>query len=195
MSAALDWSKNLTLTALYLAALAIVLWNLPAIATAGHTLLEKAGTLDTLEVAGVKIGFDQTSVFQQLDYPHLSNAAKDEVLEKLQNLQPDEFDRLMNIGELSNLCDYETPTAEMRHMIALDYELREKGLTFIVDAPDLRAEIEGKIKAGEETSSKRSDIGHPRACYVMDFTDIGRNAKTALVKILSRAFDPRVALK
>lgn len=195
MTNTLNWLKDLLRTALYLTALGFLIWNLPTIATAGHTLLERAGALNTLEVAGVKIGFDQASVFQQLDYPHLSAADKTKVLEKLEGLEPDEFERLMNVGELADLCEFEQPNVEMRRMIALDYQLREKGLTFIVDSPDLRTNVEAKIKVGEAESHKPSDIGHPRACYVMDLTATGHDAKTALVKLLSNAFNPRVAMK
>jgi hypothetical protein len=196
MTTTLNWFKNLLTTALYFAMLVFLIWNLPAIATAGHTLLERAGSINTIEVEGVKIGFDQASVTAHLDaFSYLTQADKTEVFDKLQSLEPDEFERLMHVGELANLCEFEHPTVEMRRMSTLDYQLKDKGLTSITDSRHLRAEIEDEIKTGEVSSGKASDIGYPRNCYFMRLTDTGLNAKTALVKILSRAFDPRVASK
>jgi len=158
-------------------------------------LLERAGTLTSIEVAGVKIGFDRASVSAQLDFPYLSAAQKDTVQAKLKNLEPDEFERLMNVGELKNLCDFEKPSVEMRRMIALDYQLSDKGLTALKDSPALQKEVEAAISAKEKESGRASSIGHARACYTLELTDLGRNAKTALLRLFSAAFSQHVALK
>jgi hypothetical protein len=183
-------------TGLCLLGFGLLLVNLPTLFTASQVLLQKAGSVNAIEVEGVKIGFDQGSVFSRLDaFSYLNAGDKAKILETVRGLEPDEFERLMQVGELADLCDYQHPTVEMRRMMTLDYQLNDKGLTVITDSPDLKARIKGKIIAGEETSHTLSDIGHPRSCYVMDLTDAGLNAKTVLVKILSAAFDPRVAAK
>jgi hypothetical protein len=41
----------------------------------------------------------------------------------------------MYVGQLKNLCEFENPSAEMRDDAALDYELRDKGLTKIEVSP------------------------------------------------------------
>jgi hypothetical protein len=83
----------------------------------------------------------------------------------------------------------------MRRSISLDFQLNDKGLTTISDSPHLRAAVDDKIKSGEILSGKASDIGYPRSCYIMKYTDIGHDTKTAIVKILGSAFTQAVASK
>jgi len=194
MTATVNFLKSLLLIGAYLALMSLVIWNFPAITAATRALLERAGSLTTLEVAGVKIGFDPASVAAQLDFPHLTMADKDHVQAQVKSLEPDEFERLMNVGELKDLCDFEKPTVDMRRMIALDYQLNDKGLVALKDSPELLGRVEAAIAAAEK-SGKPSAIGHPRACYRLELTDLGRNAKTALVRLFSAAFTQHVAMK
>jgi hypothetical protein len=57
----------------------------------------------------------------------LTAADKKRILELIHGLTAKEFVRLMYVGQLKNLCEFENPSAEMRSRVALDYELREKG--------------------------------------------------------------------
>ena len=76
----------------------------------------------------------------------------------------------------------------MRNDVALDYGLRDKGLTKIEVSPGtldaVRAELEKMVAQG-----KSLDNGYPRTCYDMTLTDDGYNVKTVLVKTLSATFD------
>ena len=195
MSDKLKSLKDLLWTGLCLIGFGLLLLNLPTLVTVSQTLLQKAGSVTTIEIEGVKLGFDQASVASQLVPFKVSASDQTKVLETLHGLEPDQFERLMNVGSLFDLCDFEHPTTEMRRQSAVDYELSEKGLTTISDSRHLRDEVEEKIKLGEISSGKPSDIGYPRSCYYLRLTDTGFNTKTAVVSILSRAFDPRVAMK
>ena len=85
-------------------------------------------------------------------------------------------------------CEFAKPSTEMRNDVALDYELRDKGLTNIAVNPatleSVRAELAKMVAQG-----KSLDNGYPRSCYDMTLTDDGYNVKTVLVKSLSAMFD------
>ena len=119
---------------------------------------------------------------------NLTGAEKRHVLALIQGLDGKEFVRLMYVGQLKNLCEFENPTTEMRNDVALDYELRDKGLTKIEVSPatleSVRAELAKMVAQG-----KSLDNGYPRTCYDMTLTDDGYNVKTVLVKSLSATFD------
>ena len=74
--------------------------------------------------------------------------------------------------------------------VALDYTLRDKGLTKIEISPATLESVRAEV-AKTVAQEKGLDIGYPRACYDMTLTDDGYNVKTALVKHLSEAFDER----
>jgi hypothetical protein len=65
----------------------------------------------------------------------LTGAEKRRVLALIQGLDGKEFIRLMYVGQLKNLCEFENPSTEMRSDVALDCELRDKGLTKIGSTP------------------------------------------------------------
>jgi hypothetical protein len=94
----------------------------------------------------------------------------------------------MYIGQLKNLCEFENPSTEMRNDVALDYGLRDKGLTKIEVNPatleSVRAELD-QMKA----QGKSLENGYSHTCYDMTLTDDGYNVKTVLVKTLSATFD------
>jgi hypothetical protein len=118
----------------------------------------------------------------------LTGAEKRRVLALIQGLDGKEFIRLMYVGQLKNLCEFENPSTEMRNDVALDYGLRDKGLTKIEVNPatleSVRAELD-QMKA----QGKSPENGYPRTCYDMTLTDDGYNVKTVLVKSLSATFD------
>ncbi len=196
MSTALKSLNQLMLTVLCLIGLGVLAWNFPTLLTVSQTLLQKTASATTVEIAGiVKIAFDQGNVTSNLAPFNVDENEPGKVLAVVNSLEPGEFERLMNVGDLGALCDYQRPTVEMRRMLALDYQLQAKGLTAIADDPELKARIKGQAMVDEETSGKPSGIGYPHNCYVMTLTDTGRNVKTALVKILSGAFNQHIASK
>ena len=118
----------------------------------------------------------------------MTGAEKRRVLALIHGLDGKEFVRLMYVGQLKNLCEFENPSTEMRNDVALDYELRDKGLTNIAVNPvtleSVRAELAKTVAQG-----KSLDNGYPRTCYDMTLSDDGYNVKTVLVKSLSATFD------
>ncbi|MCI0466964.1 MAG: hypothetical protein L0Y57_08175 [Beijerinckiaceae bacterium] len=188
MSKVLEYIKSAIQIAFGLILLAIILLNFHGLYLASQKFLEKATTLRSIKLFGVEVDLDAMGVDRALfraDY--LTGADRSRILAVIEGLQSKEFMRLMYVGQLKNLCEFETPSAEMRNFVALDYGLEAKGLTKIeVNAATLalvRAELAKLASQG-----KQLENGYPLKCYEMSFTDDGYNVKTVLVDNLSQAF-------
>ncbi|MGB6327044.1 MAG: hypothetical protein WBG11_15055 [Methylocella sp.] len=196
MSKALDYLKSALQIAFSLVVLAIILMNFRGLHLALQKFLERAASVSAIKVLGVEIDMDATSrALSAADakralfhVENLTDAEKSRVLALIQGLDGKEFVRLMYVGQLKNLCEFENPSTEMRNEVALDYELRDKGLTKIAVSPatlvSVRAELAKMLAQG-----KSLENGYPRSCYDMTLTDDGYNVKTVLVKSLSETFD------
>jgi len=188
MSKALDYIKAALQIAFSLVVLAIVLLNFQGLYLAARKVLERAASVSSIKLLGVEVDLDQAGVDRALfraDY--LTGADKSRVLALVHGLSGKEFTRLMYVGQLKNLCEFENPTTEMRNDVALDHRLRDKGLTKIEGNPatleSVRAELAKMVAQG-----KSLDIGYPLKCYDMTLTDDGYNVKTVLVDNLSEGF-------
>ena len=196
MSKALDYVKAALQIAFGLVVLAIILLNFRGLHLAVQKFLERAAQVSAVKVLGVEIDMDaadralsaadaKRAVFH---VQNLTDAEKRRVLALIHGLDGKEFVRLMYVGQLKNLCEFENPSTEMRDDAALDYELRDKGLTKIEVSPAtlelVRAELAKTVAQG-----KSLDNGYPRTCYDMTLTDDGYNVKTVLVKSLGATFD------
>jgi hypothetical protein len=188
MSKALDTIKAALQIAFSLVVLAIVLLNFQGLYLAARKFLERAASVSSIKLLGVEVDLDQAGVDRALfraDY--LTGTDKGRVLAMVHGLSAKEFVRLMYVGQLKNLCEFENPSTEMRNDVALDYRLRDKGLTKIEVNPatleSVRAELAKMVAQG-----KSLDNGYPLKCYDMTFTDDGYNVKTVLVDNLSEAF-------
>jgi hypothetical protein len=196
MSKALDYIKAALQIAFGLVVLAIILLNFRGLHLAVQKFLERAAQVSAVKVLGVEIDMDaadralsaadaKRAVFH---VQNLTDAEKRRVLALIHGLDGKEFVRLMYVGQLKNLCEFENPSTEMRDDAALDYELRDKGLTKIEVSPatleSVRAELAKTVAQG-----KSLDNGYPRTCYDMTLTDDGYNVKTVLVKSLGATFD------
>jgi translation initiation factor 1 (eIF-1/SUI1) len=196
MSKILDSIKAALQIAFSLVVLAIVLLNFRGLHLAIQKFLERAASVSAIKAFGVEIDMDATdralsaanakrALFK---VESLTDAEKRRVLTLIHGLDRKEFIRLMYVGQLKNLCEFENPSTEMRSYVALDYEMRDKGLTKIEINPatleSVRAELAKKVAQG-----KTLDNGYPRTCYDMTLTDDGYNVKTVLVKTLSGTFD------
>jgi hypothetical protein len=158
--------------------------------------LERAASASSITVLGVEADMDAAdSALSAADakrtlfhVANLTEAEKRRVLALIHGLDGKEFVRLMYVGQLKNLCEFENPSTETRDDVALDYELRDKGLTKIETSPatleSVRAELAKIVAQG-----KSLDNGYPRTCYDITLTDDGYNVKTVLVKSLSGTFD------
>ncbi|MEJ0092066.1 MAG: hypothetical protein WDN46_01080 [Methylocella sp.] len=170
--------------------LALFIIDFNAISDASQQLLRRAGSVTTLKVFGVELTLDEQAVSVALseyaDRPHRLSA---EVAKVISKLKPSEFVRLMEVGQMSGLCEFERPSAKMRADVALDYGLQEKGLTKVADSlttlADVVAYLEHSASEGLETPN-----GHPLSCYDLTLTDLGRDVKTALVQSFKSIFDP-----
>lgn len=136
MSKALDTIKAALQIAFSLVVLAIVLLNFQGLYLAARKFLERAASVSSIKLLGVEVDLDQAGVDRALfraDY--LTGADKGRVLAMVHGLSAKEFVRLMYVGQLKNLCEFENPSTEMRNDVALDYRLRDKGLTKIEVRP------------------------------------------------------------
>ena len=198
MSKALDYIKAALQIAFSLVVLAIILLNFRGLHLAVQKFLERAAQVSEIKVFGIEVELNAAGVDRALaaadakralfHVENLTGAEKRRVLALIQGLDGKEFIRLMYVGQLKILCGFENPSTEMRDDAALDYELRDKGLTKIEVSPatleSVRAELAKTVAQG-----KSLDNGYPRTCYDMTLTDDGYNVKTVLVKSLSATFD------
>jgi hypothetical protein len=187
--AALSVVRTLITIAASSALLVLFIIDFSSICSASQKLLARAGSVTTLKILGIELSIDEQMVSAALsEYAERPNRLSAEVSKIISRLQPSEYVRLMEIGQLDGLCEFEKPSAKMRADVALDYELDEKGLAKIVDSPktvaDVAAYLDRKTAEGSKTPN-----GRPLSCYDMSLTDLGRDVKTALVQSLKSAFN------
>lgn len=192
MSKFLDTFKELMQLGIYLVLAGALILNLPALSVAFTSLVNRVSNVSSLKVAGVELGFDESSVAAKLAATDLGTGAKTHVFELIRKLDPEQFERLVYVSDLANLCEYENPTPEMRQQVASDYLLRANGLTTITKSTELRDRIAREI-ARRTAQGHPSDIGNPLSCYYMTLTDTGRDVTTALIKTFAEAFGSRPA--
>jgi hypothetical protein len=196
MSKALEYVKAALQITFSLIVLAIILLNFRGLHLAAQKFLERAASVSTIKVLGVEIDMEATdralaAADAKRTLYHLENLTgteKRRVLELVHGLDGKEFVRLMYVGQLKNLCEFETPSTEMRDDVALDYKLRDKGLTKIEVSPATLESVRAAL-AKMVAEGKSLENGYPRTCYDMTFTADGYNVKTVLVKSFSETFD------
>ena len=189
MSKALEYIKAALQIAFSLVVLAIVLLNFHGLYVALQKFLDGGFLGVEIDMDAADRALSAADAKRALFHvENLTGAEKRRVLALIQGLDGKEFVRLMYVGQLKNLCEFENPSTEMRNDVALDYELRDKGLTNIAVNPvtleSVRAELAKTVAQG-----KSLDNGYPRSCYDMTLSDDGYNVKTVLVKSLSATFD------
>lgn len=195
MSKALDYTKQFLYLVLVCIFLRFVLLEFPVICEASHKLLDRADSLNSVEIASVKISFDTENVaaaFSELnvaiDPEHAGPDERSRALKLIKALEQNEFVRLMYVGQLADLCEYDAPAdTKMRYDIATDYKLVEKNLAEMIDDPDLLRQQTEYVNQ-QIARTGHSDNGHPFHCYVLRLTADGANVKTALVGSFGEAF-------
>lgn len=196
MSKALEYIKAALQIVFSLIILAIILLNFRGLHVALQKFLERAASVSSIKVLGVEIDMNAAdSALSAADakralfhVENLTDAEKRRVVALIHGLDGREFIRLMYVGQLKNLCEFDNPSTEMRNDVALDYELRDKGLTKIEVDPATLESVRAAL-AAMVAQGKSLDNGYPRTCYDMTLTDDGYNVKTVLVKSLSATFD------
>ncbi len=190
MSKALEYIKAALQIAFGVIVLAIILLNFHGLNLASQKFLETA-SVSKIQLPGVEIDMDAAGVEQALSSVganYLTVADKSRIQAQIHGLDAKEFVRLMYVGQLKDLCEFETPSTEMRNDVALDYGLRDKGLTKIESNLKLLDSVRAAL-AKKVADGKTLDNGYPRTCYDMTLTDDGYNVKTALIHNLSLAFN------
>jgi hypothetical protein len=171
--------------------LVLILWMFPDIRNASKVLLDRAASASTLEVAGFKVAFTEVTVARGLALDDVPSEEQKTVLAAIEGLGSKQFVRLMAVGQLGNLCEFDNPSPEMRNDIAVDYDLAAKGLTRIEPSYPVLEKVQAwraRLIARGETVK----IGAPRACYTMTLTEVGSRVKTVIVKNLAPAFNSLV---
>lgn len=157
-----------------IAIFSIVVADFKAICAATSDLAARAGAVTNVELpGGVKLTISERQV-RDILLPLNANYRK-ETAEAISRIQPEEFSRLMQVGQLADLCEYEKPDVRMRAYIAIDYALDEKKLV----------ELTRNMKA---VSMPVEDHGAARLCYDLRLTDLGNDVKSALVQSFKDAF-------
>lgn len=185
--------KSLIATLGLVLAIGFVIWNADAIGDGFVGLVDRLGSLRGAEFAGVKLDFGETAIERNVPaelFRHLDTRDKRRIAQNAQSLEPRMVVRLLHVGLLENLCEFEKPTTSMIDDFASDHHLRDKGLVTLEDNPQTKTKVLAGMREREAAERKKSDIGEPRACYDMRLTDLGRDVKTAVVQVVSANFGP-----
>jgi len=184
----------------------VVLWNFRAFDRAVQNLFVQASSINTIEVLGLKLSFNARTVeldlqsalesYERYNPSYFTDNGfatradyESHILALTQGLSQKEVDRLVNVGELKNLCRFEHPDTEMRIFAAADARLMDKGLTKITDDPETFRRVRDEF-AALEAKGELPAIGYPVSCYEMQRTNDGYNVRTVLIKGMSRRFAP-----
>jgi hypothetical protein len=111
MSKALDYFKQFLYLVLVRIFLCFILLEFPTICAATEKLLDKAESVNSVEIASVKISFDPENVaaaFRNLKMDDVEPAKRTHALELIQKLEQNEFVRLMYVDSLM-ACANTTP--------------------------------------------------------------------------------------
>lgn len=191
MLTALDYFKQCLYTMLLCIVVVLIFLDFSNIYHATQTLLNKADSVGSFEFGGAKVIFTSERVdaaFNELKMDGVEPAQRSRALDLIHELKPTEFVRLMYVGQLQGLCEYETPAAlSMRYNVATDYILAEKKLAVMIDDPILLRQMQAKVNE-QIARTRHSDNGKPFHCYVMQLTPDGANVKTALVGSFGEMF-------
>lgn len=171
--------------------LALILWVFPDLRVASKILLERAATAATFKIAGLEIAFNATAVARGLELDNVPADEQKSVLDAIHRLDSKEFIRLMAVGQLENLCEFQRPTPAMRNNVALDYDLEARGLTKIEPSRDILESVQA-WRAGLIAKGESVPIGAPHNCYNMTLTKVGSRVKTVIVENLAPAFTTMV---
>lgn len=183
--------ENLLATLGLILAIGFLILNADAIGDGFVTLIDRFGRLRGAEIAGVKLDFGEAAIERQVPadlFRHLDSKDKRRIAQDVGSLEPRLVVRLLHVGLLTNLCEFEKPTTGMIDDFGVDHHLQDRGLVTLTDNPQTRNNVFAEIKQREAATRKKSDIGEPRACYDLTLTDHGRNVKTAVVQVVSAGF-------
>jgi hypothetical protein len=165
--------------------LALLAWNFGTLNSSANQVLAMLPRIQQFEASGVKLVLkDEVKLKASLAAAvdgRLPDEAKAQAIEAVQKLTGPQVDRLFTVLPGSSHCDYTLATAKMRLYFNSDAELEDLGLVETTADP---ATFEQEL-AGADGSGN----GKPRSCYRLKLTDLGYNAKSALVGVIRQALN------
>ena len=151
-----------------------------------HDLFELTPRIKQVNVPGLVVAFDESTVGSGVKVELNENDPRandptyiDKLTGIIQSLEPDHYKRLLYVDTLRDLCKFENSTVDVDYKFSLDQDLEERGLVKLTESPALLKEINGK-----RGSQQGETIEHPRFCYAMSYTELGYDAKTAIVNTM-----------
>jgi hypothetical protein len=179
--------KSLIATIGLVLAIGFAIVNAGAIGDGLSALAERFGGLRGAEIAGVKLDFGEATIEKRVPpdlFERLDLKDKRRISRNLYSLEPRMALRLLQVGLLANLCEFEKPTTSMIDDFSTDRHLQDRGLARLVDSPQTKA----RVLVMQAKAGRTSDIGEPRSCYEIALTEHGWDVRTALVHVVSAGF-------
>jgi hypothetical protein len=170
--------------------LALVVLNFPAISNAVGELPGVAARLKSFEAGGFKAELVSADLVRPA-FKDIENAP--EVAAAIKKLAPEQFDRLAFLRDGAESCVYAKASATLYRFVALDHELQDMKLITLTDAP--AAVARHKADASPDAEKRRAEMGDPVRCYTLQTTELGWQAKNAVIKIVSQTFNGRIDLR
>lgn len=177
--------------------IAVAVLNFDVIQLGFRTLFEKLPELAKVSAFGLGVEFNSAvskktvlardlttgSLREYWGDAQVANASKG-----LKSLDKRGLIRLMNVGLLANICQFEKANADILADTATDKGLEEKQLVSLVRNPETTNAVRADIRKREAATGKDSDIGYPLDCYDLKLTDKGHDVRTAIVYGLGAQF-------
>ena len=165
---------------------AALLMEFSTIRTGVVDLMARVGNVESLELPSLKMAFRSTEAASVIPwFEGLSDDKKTMLTDDIRELKPEWLERLLNVGALHNLCEYERPTPGMREEVAMDYKLEAMGLIKIAPSREVQAAAMRDMRQSLAENATGWTIGKPVSCYVATLKDRGWLVKTAVLQYLA----------
>lgn len=149
-------------------------------------LMARVRNVEALELPSFKMAFRSREAASVIPwFEGLNDNRKAMLTDDIRALKPEWLERLLNVGALRNLCEYERPTPEMRQEVAMDYKLEEMGLIEIEPSREVEAAAMRDMRQSVAENATGWTIGKPVSCYVATLKDRGWLVKTAVLQYLA----------
>jgi hypothetical protein len=170
------------------AALCVATLNYDAVEKAFRSGLDHVAEIRGVKIQGVEISFDSSELNRRAEIFPIEKFAGDKIARQIEQLDQRSLVRLLQVGTLSNLCIYSTPTAEMEAMVGIDHRLEDLRLVTRFFSDDARAFVAGRLMEIERKAHAPSTNGVPLKCYEMALTAEGLDVRTVIAHMLGTAF-------
>ncbi len=149
-------------------------------------LMARVKNVESLELPSFKMAFKSRETASVIPwFEGLNDDKKTMLTDDIRALRPEWLERLLNVGALRNLCEYERPTPEMRVEVAMDYKLEAMGLIEIEPSREVEAAAMRDMRRSMAENAAGWTIGKPVSCYVATLKDRGWLVKTAVLQYLA----------